>query len=111
PIDDTNDSGNTNDTGDSNDTGDTNTTDTDDTGGGPGFNCTSDYNTEFGTPDPGTNQQCGECVTDEILCGDVIFASTEGGSTYYDDSWGSDSDRGWADVMACPGRDGVDAQY
>lgn len=50
-----------------------------DTSPGADFDCEEDY----ATPEPG-GLGLPECVTEELLCGDVIYGTNEGGSTFYD---------------------------
>jgi hypothetical protein len=51
-----------------------------DTGDPDELHCNADYTSR--TPDPGLNG-LDACVTEEVSCGDVILATTTGGSTHY----------------------------
>ncbi len=44
--------------------------------------CEADY--LAGTPVPGS---AGACLTEEVFCGDVLYQTTEGGDTLYDDGF------------------------
>ncbi len=55
-------------------------TDTDaDTDTGVGLDCSADYLSGMPTGSP-----LGECVTEEVTCGDVLFGTNTGGTTIYD---------------------------
>jgi hypothetical protein len=46
-----------------------------------------DCRADYATPDPGDagGSNSGECTTDQVYCGDLIQATTVGGSTHYDE--------------------------
>jgi len=98
----------TNDTG-SHDTGthdtstDTGTTDTGGDTGTNGVDCQADLTGSTPVPIGGPGNDF--CVTDTLHCGDVVDGTTEGGSTWYGNDWGTDSNRTWTDKMGCNGSD------
>ena len=66
-----------------------------DTGDPDDLHCNADYTSR--TPDPGLNG-LDACVTEELSCGDVILATTTGGSTHYGYQFYEDSmARSWLD--------------
>jgi len=54
---------------------------------GPQLDCTNPYS----APVPGSNTQFPFCVTEQAFCGQTIFATTTGGSNYYDYAWWLDN--------------------
>ncbi|MEZ4323361.1 MAG: hypothetical protein R3F61_38205 [Myxococcota bacterium] len=58
---------------------------------GPVLDCTTPYD----TPVPGSNTQFPSCVTEQVFCGQTIFATIEGGTTQYDyQFWADNQDLG-----------------
>jgi hypothetical protein len=59
-----------------------------DTGDPDALHCNADYLSRTPVPGNGTFEVC---VTDEIACGDVVFATTDGGYEHYDFNFYKDS--------------------
>lgn len=71
------------------DSSDVDTSDTDDDTREPDTDTDTDTDflncrTDYITPAPGTTGVGGECTTDQVYCGDLLRATTVGGSTVYD---------------------------